>query len=106
MAGSAEMQKLIRALVEHPDKAARFLKDPTGTAKTLGFVLGRSEATLIQDAIKDLKIGTRSASDDYIDFPECGHIESSPPSGSLAKVARQCALDAMKQVGSKGRLKR
>ncbi|MDL2270083.1 hypothetical protein LJC71_09680 [Desulfosarcina sp. OttesenSCG-928-A07] len=101
MSQSSNTQKLVRLLVENPDKAAAFIKDPIKTAKSIGFVLGKSEAQVILDAFRNLKL-TGKPSVSHGDFPECHHVEV--PAGKLPDVGR--TLDGLIKTVNKPTLAR
>ncbi len=71
--GRPAIQRLVRFLVEHPDRANDFLIHPAEVAREQGIVVTGNELQLIFSAITELRKGQIPVT--HADFPECEHIE-------------------------------
>ena len=83
MSQEITIQKFVGVLVQQPDKAMAFIKDPVGTAKLLGYKIDKADAQLIVNSLSAAQIafGTGAMTGaSHVDFPECHHIEVPKPS--------------------------
>jgi len=85
--GRGGIQRLVRYLVENPEKASEFLMRPIGVAQDLGIVVDAREMDLIRNAITEMKRGddkqfliAKTArprpKPRHADFAECHHVET------------------------------
>jgi hypothetical protein len=89
--GRSGIQRLVRYLVEHPEKANEFLMHPIGVAQELGIVVDAREMDLIRNAITEMQQGEEKQfliarvkkpikkPTRHADFAECHHVEVKRP---------------------------